>query len=304
MRHAIALGAILLAVPSFLVFNAFCAEASTNRFNVTTPSGETYENCRILRTEPDGIVVVHSTGIRKLPFSVLPSRVREKHEVELPSYMTAEEAARYWPDNVDEVIAEIEQDITHWYGEFGDMYAYEDGTLLRVGRELMRVRGKILSIADTTHILVIDSAGDVVAFQLPDTTDLVDDDYFSLLGKNIGTHRYTSVMGAAKQVGLYTYVPQITFEDFKTLGEDAFPEIANAKRAAYQRLLNQEARDEARQQRLRAAAAAREAAARASQRKQEEAERRREQAARAERAQRAREAQQEKFRMKRPEDFR
>jgi len=218
--------------------------------------------------------------------------------------MSREVAARYWPDDVEEVIAEIEQNMAHWYGKFGSMYAYENGELLRVGRELMRVRGKILSIADTRHILVIDNDGDVVAFQLADTSSLVDDEYFSLLGKNIGTYRYSSVMGAAKQVALYAYVSQITSEQFSQLGESAFPEIAAAKEAAYQRLVREKAKEEARQQRLRAAAAAREAAARDAKRQQEEAKRQQDQAARAERAQRAREARQEKLRMKGPEDFR
>lgn len=70
---------------------------------ITTRKGVTYENCRLLRVEPDGISYAHSRGIAKLFFSELP-----------PEYATRygynPQAARDYSQTVQERQAQFRQD--------------------------------------------------------------------------------------------------------------------------------------------------------------------------------------------------
>ena len=49
------------------------------RPNITTTRGITYERCKIRRVEPDGISVMHSKGIAKIPLYELPEEYQEKY---------------------------------------------------------------------------------------------------------------------------------------------------------------------------------------------------------------------------------
>jgi hypothetical protein len=47
--------------------------------DIKTIYGDEYKNATIKRTEPDGLVVMHATGIAKIPFSELPADLQRKH---------------------------------------------------------------------------------------------------------------------------------------------------------------------------------------------------------------------------------
>lgn len=309
--------ATLLIISSSMIVQSQTSD--DDRFEVTLTSGETFTNCRILRTEPDGMVVMHSSGIRKMFYSELPADLRSEHEVEIPSYMTVEEATRYWPDGIDEVLAEVEANMTYWYSRVGhlysyidgtvlrrDQYTYEDGNVLQINTDVFRLRGEVLSVVDSRVILVIED-GEVFALDIRDTTNMHDGRPIQILGRKTGTFRYTTAIGSAKQVMKFIHVPempQIKFADFEKLGEDAFPAIASAKREDYQRILRKKKAQETAINRQRAQRAAQAAAVRRQREAKDEQERLRQKAERAERARKAAEAHREKFRMRGPEDFR
>lgn len=62
-----------LAVSFCFASMAFAENAPTN---ITTASGLVYTNCRITRTEPDGITIMSAKGIAKIAFTNLPTDVQ------------------------------------------------------------------------------------------------------------------------------------------------------------------------------------------------------------------------------------
>jgi len=68
--------------------------------DIKTTTGQEYKNVRISRAEPDGIVVVASYGIVKIPFSELPKEFQEKYHYDpqasanFRKQRTVEDAAR------------------------------------------------------------------------------------------------------------------------------------------------------------------------------------------------------------------
>jgi hypothetical protein len=46
--------------------------------NITTLDGKSYQNCRLLKVDPDGIVVNHSDGILKINFGLLPPDMKTR----------------------------------------------------------------------------------------------------------------------------------------------------------------------------------------------------------------------------------
>jgi hypothetical protein len=330
---------------------------------IATLSGSTYERCKILRDEPDGLVIMYSGGIKKIPYDDLPETLRRNYVVKLPWYIDAAVAAQYWPNSIQEVLRKIapeialahaqheqalreltlekpepqpEHDMAYWYNRVGAKYAFSGGELLSAGEDVFWVRGKILSVVDNSTILVIDANLFIAACHLPSTENLFEGQAINVLGRPIGTYRYTSVAGAVKQVKCFEYTPSISLEDFTQLGKEAFPEIKvaevaeaqahqrqisrtherlvdaersalqrlnDAGRSTYDRLLAEKVREE----KLRAEAAGRDAVWKAQrdeqQKTQEESARRERAAEQAERASRAAAERREKFRFKSSKDF-
>jgi hypothetical protein len=48
--------------------------------DITTRSGQIYQNIKITRVEPDGLSITHAAGIVKIPFTDLPDDLQEKHQ--------------------------------------------------------------------------------------------------------------------------------------------------------------------------------------------------------------------------------
>jgi hypothetical protein len=45
---------------------------------ITTLLGKTYENCKLLKVQPDGVVISHSQGIVKVPFSYMTPDLQKR----------------------------------------------------------------------------------------------------------------------------------------------------------------------------------------------------------------------------------
>jgi len=76
---------------------ASLATQQTDRVDITVRSGEIYKNCKVTRTEPDGITVMYSKGIAKLPFSNLSDDYQNKYNYDprkATSYAQAVEKQR------------------------------------------------------------------------------------------------------------------------------------------------------------------------------------------------------------------
>jgi hypothetical protein len=239
--------------------------------DITTPSGQTYKNCKVTRVEPDGVTCLHSKGIVKLRYTELPPEMRSQYDYDATNA---------------QVYSSFRTDLPYWFDRIGDNYGILGGRLVRAGGEVAHVYGKVLSVADDHVLLVTEKLAEfesrTVAIRLPDTSRFVDDAQVSFLGQPEGTYQYVAVSGGKKQVKLYSYVPRITYEEFVTFGERAFPEIAEGRRIAAQE-------EQARKEREYAAQRARELeAARAK----------------AEEERKRKAARDEYWRLKGPEDFR
>ncbi len=79
--------------------------------SIATTDGKKFTDCKIIRVEPDGIVISHAIGVTKVPFSDLPSNLRQQYEVPLPWYIRPEVAAHYWPSTIEEVLSTIAPEI-------------------------------------------------------------------------------------------------------------------------------------------------------------------------------------------------
>ncbi|HET9419364.1 MAG TPA: hypothetical protein VFO30_08485 [Chthoniobacterales bacterium] len=66
---------------SIVISVLFAAVALADDFKTTT--GQEYKNVTVSRIEPDGLVVVASYGIIKIPFKELPNEVQEKYHYDL-----------------------------------------------------------------------------------------------------------------------------------------------------------------------------------------------------------------------------
>ena len=60
--------------------------------DLKTISGKEYKQVKISRVEPDGLVIIHKTGVTKLPVSELPTEVQRKFGF-IPSKIEAESPA-------------------------------------------------------------------------------------------------------------------------------------------------------------------------------------------------------------------
>lgn len=52
---------------------------TVDRVDITTQSGQVYKNAKITRVEPDGITVMYSKGIAKVPFTDLSEEYRKEY---------------------------------------------------------------------------------------------------------------------------------------------------------------------------------------------------------------------------------
>ncbi|MEM9235184.1 MAG: hypothetical protein AAGB14_00295 [Verrucomicrobiota bacterium] len=89
-----------MRVMVFLIFTLTSSFADDeNRFSyeeLTTLSGKTYERVTIRKVEPDGLRIMHSSGMAKISFEDLPEEVRKEHgysEEEAAAYRKQQEEA-------------------------------------------------------------------------------------------------------------------------------------------------------------------------------------------------------------------
>src|SRR5437868_2908816 len=70
-----------LKQPSYRLVLVFVGLATTAVLadDIKTTTGNEYKNVTVSRAEPDGLVVVASYGIIKIPFEELPSELRAKY---------------------------------------------------------------------------------------------------------------------------------------------------------------------------------------------------------------------------------
>jgi hypothetical protein len=59
------------------ICTAASADPASSASSITTLSGKSYQNCRVLKTEPDGITFRHSRGIAKVLYSQMSEGVRD-----------------------------------------------------------------------------------------------------------------------------------------------------------------------------------------------------------------------------------
>lgn len=91
---------------AFLLLLAWAASAwaQEDRVSFTTTLGESFENAKLVRVEPDGIAISHSRGITKVPLEQLPEEVRARFNLD------GANAARYRARQAEAARARAEQD--------------------------------------------------------------------------------------------------------------------------------------------------------------------------------------------------
>ena len=90
---------------AFLLLLAWAASAwaQEDRISFTTTLGESFENAKLVRVEPDGIALSHSRGISKVPLEQLPEEVRARF------HLDGANAARYRAQQAEAARARAEQ---------------------------------------------------------------------------------------------------------------------------------------------------------------------------------------------------
>lgn len=190
----------------------------TNRVDITTLSGTTYSNCKTTKVEPDGVTYLHSRGVVKLLYTELPPEIQSYYD--------------YNPAKA-RVYSSIQTDMPYWFNRIGSDYGIFKGKLVKNGKDASRIYGRVISVTDSI-LIIIDEFKGTVALKVSDTSSFIDNSYVSFLAKPIGIYEYTTVLGANARVKFYDQIPQITYEQFVTYGENAFPEIAEGRRIATQ----------------------------------------------------------------------
>jgi hypothetical protein len=89
-----------------LLIIALSTSAALNAEDIKTTTGQEYKDATISRAEPDGLVIIYSAGIVKIPFTELSADLREKYHYD-PQAAAAyqkqsDEAAQKWAQSVAE----------------------------------------------------------------------------------------------------------------------------------------------------------------------------------------------------------
>ena len=106
--------AILLVVISVCT----CVRAD----DIRSTNGAVYKNAKIVRTEPDGLVIQHRAGVAKVPFAELSLEIQKKYHYDAQRAAAAlasakrAEAATMHEKSYEQVIKENEQWIAQNFG--------------------------------------------------------------------------------------------------------------------------------------------------------------------------------------------
>ncbi len=172
--------------------------------------------CWSARAEADGLVLVCSNGVSKVPWAAV---VDQKYAVgKLEEALAAQPLAK-----------------PEWYDRVAPLYGIVDSNLVRRAE----ISGEIISIAPNDGVVLVMSRGvdydtTVTAIAGANLGGLTDGDEVTAGGVRRGEYRYIAVNGAEKTVALYLMVPQIGMEEFCSRPESSFPEIARMRLEAEQ----------------------------------------------------------------------
>ena len=208
-----------------LAFLLTAAAITVAAEDIKTIDGKEYKNVTISRVEPDGVVIMASYGIIKIPFEQLPPELREKYHYDQKAaahFQTQREAADAERNRVEELArqrhaqqnaaapapSEVPR-VSHQVTNVSEAAKPERFSTSSTGRrEPWAIKGKVLSAADGGVIVYCIDDGTVGRAKPEDRSvvfikglNLMDGDRVDVEAIPDGTsYHYTAASGAAKIV--------------------------------------------------------------------------------------------------------
>jgi hypothetical protein len=185
-----------------------------------TVDGREYKNATISRVEPDGIVVMTSSGIAKLYFAELPKEVQERFHYDArqaTAYSTEqrEKEAQYQrqlKEHENQRTAEREK---YWRDHPMPVLIPQSATSALHGTALderpvgprVVIYGDVIGVSDEGLLVSVHGTNAVGSEVIPDFATVLiigkfpgfyDEDKVQVIGRVIGPHEYTTVMGSKR----------------------------------------------------------------------------------------------------------
>ncbi len=193
--------------------------------DITIVSGKTYTNASVTRVEPDGISVMHSTGITKLSFSELTPDMQKKYNYDPQRAATHQQKTRQaqieWARQQQAAsMAQLAEQQSRLDAVKESESQQEAGRKLRSSAKSMRV--EVLQILNGGGLCIpydrkkagftpgraqyVKEYGDSLIFIEGLPPDIVDNEEWSGRVAETGTYQYESVMGAGRTVRRYKVI--------------------------------------------------------------------------------------------------
>jgi hypothetical protein len=229
--------ALLLAVTVAAHAQQAAKVAPTQAADLTTLSGRTYKQARVMRVEPDGINYMFAGGIVKIPFTDLPEAVRKLYGYDpkqAAAFSEADaEAQRAASEGVQAAYAQkraqdravaiaTAQDIAaipagpsvgsstmlHSSGLESsglESSGLQSGTLNDAATSRTTVNGKVLQVINEG--LLISKGETVTLLQgYPHMDDVAEGAHCRAIGERKGTFEYTQADGTDAQIARYQFI--------------------------------------------------------------------------------------------------
>jgi hypothetical protein len=222
---------------ALLTLITMLAMVSTLAEDITTLEGKTYSGVTVMRVEPDGLSIKHSTGIGKLYFSELPQELRDKYgynpEKHRQYYNAQQQQAakqrlyRLLDSSAIQVEARLSQVLddgslayitvynTYTYtNEVTDTHAGSSTTYnpLSGTRQTMPSGSQGSVVRAEVRSFTTRDKRDEPVFILGLHSGYVDGDSWTGRLYPIGTYSYTTVQGAPKKIEKYTASRKIAIQ--------------------------------------------------------------------------------------------
>ncbi len=164
-------------------------------------SGKAYKNVTIRKVDPDGLLIAHSGGVKKLPFSDLPEEIQTKYgydpaKAEQFSKEQAALQAAARQRAMEQARAREEQ----------ERIARE---MAAVRESAIRIQFRITQVLDHGLIIwnLVDQKPEFLRVN-PATFDVADGEQYHALVISNGTYEYTTILGVRSRVREWKFVPE------------------------------------------------------------------------------------------------
>jgi hypothetical protein len=168
---------------------------------ITDLTGKIYKNVTVRKVDPDGLLIAHSGGVKKLAFTELSEEFQAKY-----GYDPAK-AERFAKEQAALQAAARQQAMEQ--SRIREEEAKKAREMAALLQSAVRIHFQITQVLD--HGLIIWNLRDAKTEFLrvnPDRFDVADGERYNALVISNGTYEYESIVGVRKRVREWTFVPE------------------------------------------------------------------------------------------------